>query len=415
MSNVRETAFEILKKVMLHSEYASLNMRYGDYGLNEKDQALLTQIVYGTIRNYRYARYQWELYVDRRVPDDVAVLLDCATYQLILLDRLPAYAVVNETVAIAKKEFSGYAGLVNAVLRKVADKGATAVKADDDYEKFAIETSHPGWLVKMWHAQYGDRFTEDLCWENLKDGRVELRVNTLKTTVEELLEDPKFSRCADSDALVYDGNIFATDYFKNDLIIVQSCSSQMAVEALDPQRKERILDMCRAPGTKTVQIAMMAQNDATIYSVDVYPQRVELIERALNKYGITCVRTVCEDSRTLHTKMPLYYFDKVLLDAPCSGLGTLKHKPEIKLNIRPEDIDELTRLQSQLLDSAALMVKENGILVYSTCTLNTKENDRQIRMFLRQHSEFELISEKTVKPDSQHYDGFYISKLRKKC
>ena len=378
MSNVRETAFEILKKVMLHSEYASLNMRYGDYGLNEKDQALLTQIVYGTIRNYRYARYQWELYVDRRVPDDVAVLLDCATYQLILLDRLPAYAVVNETVAIAKKEFSGYAGLVNAVLRKVADKGATAVKADDDYEKFAIETSHPGWLVKMWHAQYGDRFTEDLCWENLKDGRVELRVNTLKTTVEELLEDPKFSRCADSDALVYDGNIFATDYFKNDLIIVQSCSSQMAVEALDPQR-------------------------------------VELIERALKKYGITCVRTVCEDSRTLHTKMPLYYFDKVLLDAPCSGLGTLKHKPEIKLNIRPEDIDELTRLQSQLLDSAALMVKENGILVYSTCTLNTKENDRQIRMFLRQHSEFELISEKTVKPDSQHYDGFYISKLRKKC
>ena len=144
-------------------------------------------------------------------------------------------------------------------------------------------------------------------------------------------------------------------------------------------------------------------------------QRVELIEQALKKYGITCVRTVCEDSRTLHTKMPLYYFDKVLLDAPCSGLGTLKHKPEIKLNIKPEDIDELTRLQSQLLDSAALMVKENGILVYSTCTLNTKENDRQIRMFLRQHSEFELVSEKTVRPDSQHYDGFYISKLRKKC
>lgn len=415
MSNVRQTAFEILKNVMLHGEYASLNMRYGNYDLNDKDQGLLTQIVYGTIRNYRYIRYQWELYVDRKVPDEVAVLLDEATYQLILLDRLPAYAVVNETVAIAKRQYPSYAGLVNAVLRKLADKGAQSIKRDDDYEKFAIETSHPGWLVKMWIAQYGLETTETLCWENLKDGRVEMRANTFKTTTEELLQDPAFSRCGDSDVLVYDGNILATDYFKNDLVIIQSGSSQMAVKALDPKPKERILDMCRAPGTKTVQIAMAANNDATIYSVDIYQQRVDLIEHALAKYGITCVRTVCEDSRTLHTKMPLYYFDKVLLDAPCSGLGTVKHKPEIKLNIKPEDIDDIVRLQSQLLDSAALMVKTNGILVYSTCTLNTKENERQIRMFLRQHREFELVSEETIMPDREHYDGFYISKLRKKC
>ena len=182
---------------MLHGEYASLNMRYGNYDLNDKDQGLLTQIVYGTIRNYRYIRYQWELYVDRKVPDEVAVLLDEATYQLILLDRLPAYAVVNETVAIAKRQYPSYAGLVNAVLRKLADKGAQSIKRDDDYEKFAIETSHPGWLVKMWIAQYGLETTETLCWENLKDGRAEMRANTFKTTTEELLQDPAFSRCGE--------------------------------------------------------------------------------------------------------------------------------------------------------------------------------------------------------------------------
>ena len=144
---------------MLHNEYASLNMRYGSYDLNEKDQGLLTQIVYGTIRNYRYVRYQWELYVDRKVPDEIAVLLDGATYQLILLDKLPAYAVVNETVAIAKDEYPNYAGFVNAVLRRIADKGAQAIKGDDEVDKFAIETSHPTWLVRMWNAQYG----EEIC------------------------------------------------------------------------------------------------------------------------------------------------------------------------------------------------------------------------------------------------------------
>ena len=415
MANVRKTAFEILKDVMLHNEYASLNMRYNDYDLNEKDQGLLTQIVYGTLRNYRYVRYQWDLYVDKKVPDEVAVLLDEATYQLLVLDRLPAYAVVNETVRIAKKEYPAYAGLVNAVLRKLADKGSQSIKSDDATDKFGIETSHPTWLVKMWNAQYGQDLCEEICWENLKDGRVELRVNTLKTSAEQLLEDPKFSRCKDSNALVYDGNIFNTDYFKNDLVFVQSVSSQKAVEVLDPKAGERILDMCRAPGTKTVQIAMMAENNANIYSVDIYPQRVELIENALAKYGISCVTTMCEDSRTLPSKIPLFYFDKVLLDAPCSGLGTLKHKPEIKMTIKPEDIDEITRLQSQLLDSAALMVKAGGTLVYSTCTLNTKENDRQIRMFLSQHADFQLREEKTILPDRDHYDGFYISKLIKKC
>ncbi|MBR2546186.1 MAG: 16S rRNA (cytosine(967)-C(5))-methyltransferase RsmB [Erysipelotrichaceae bacterium] len=415
MANVRKKAFEILKDVMLHNEYASLNMRYGGYDLNEKDQGLLTQIVYGTIRNYRYVRYQWELYVDRKVPDEIAVLLDGATYQLILLDKLPAYAVVNETVAIAKDEYPNYAGFVNAVLRRIADKGAQAIKGDDEVDKFAIETSHPTWLVRMWNAQYGEEICDSICWENLKDGRVELAVNTLLTTADKLLEDERFHRTAEGNALIYDGNIFASEYFKNNLVYVQSESSQQAVEILDPKPKERILDMCRAPGTKTVQIAMKTGNDANIYSIDVYPQRVELIENALKKYGITCVTTMCEDSRTLHTKIPLYYYDKVLLDAPCSGLGTLKHKPEIKMSIKPEDIDEIVRLQSQLLDSAALMVKAGGCLVYSTCTLNTKENEKQIRMFLSQHTQFELVEEKTIIPDGTHYDGFYISKLRKTC
>ena len=171
--------------------------------------------------------------------------------------------------------------------------------------------------------------------------------------------------------------------------------------------------MCASPGTKSIQIAMSVEDDCDLYAVDIYPQRVELIEQAAERYGIKSIKTMCDDSRNLPVSLPLYYFDRVLLDAPCSGLGTLKHKPEIKMNLEPGDVDDIVRLQSQLLDAADLMVKNGGYLVYSTCTLNKKENERQISMFLSQHPQFELVYEKTIFPQDSHSDGFYIAKMHK--
>lgn len=411
---VREAAYKILCETLLENSFASLNMRYGEYGLNESDQGLLTQIVYGTLRNFSYVRYQWQLYVEGDVPKKIAVLLDMSAYQLLCLDKIPAYACVNDAVDIAKKLNGGqFAGLVNAVLRKIADKGPQKVTAENDFAKLAIETAHPEWLLKMWSVHYGQETMEKIAWEDLKEARVALRCNTLLTSEDVLLQDSRFHKGKVEGSLYFDGNILNTGYYRENIVIVQSESSQKVVEVLNPVPGQRILDMCASPGTKSIQMAMKVKNNATIYSVDVYPQRVELIEDACRKYGITCIKTMCMDARQLLSEIPAYYFDQVLLDAPCSGLGTLKHKPEIKLNLKPGDIDDIVKLQSQLLDSAALMVKKDGYLTYSTCTLNRKENEKQIEMFVSQHPEFEVIYEKTIFPFEDGSDGFYISKLHR--
>lgn len=412
--NVREIAYKTLCDVMIKKDYANLNMRNFDYGLNESDQGLLTQIVYGTLRNYRYVRYQWMLYIDKVDDRKLSVLLDMSAYQILLLDKVPSYACVNEAVEIAKKLNGGrYTTLVNAVLRKLANNGPQKVNGTDEYNKLGIETSHPDWLVRMWVAHYGMETTEKICFENLSEGRIALRVNTLLTSKEELLRDERFSEGYTEGSLYYKGNILATDYFRNNLVIIQSESSQKVVEVVDPKKKDRILDMCAAPGTKSIQMAMKTGDECDIYAVDIYEQRVELINKAVSNYNLKSIKTMCEDGRNLPVKLPLYYFDKVLLDAPCSGLGTLKHKPEIKMNITAGDLDDIVRLQSQLLDSACLMVRNNGYLIYSTCTLNKKENDRQISMFLSQHPEFELVHEDTIFPYDHHSDGFYIAKMHK--
>ncbi len=412
--NVRELAFKTLCDIMIKKDYANLNMRNFDYGLNDADQGLLTQLVYGTLRNYRYLRYQWQLYVDRFDDKRLSILLDMSAYQILLLDKVPAYACVNEAVEIAKKINGGrYTNLVNAILRKMANNGPQKVNGTDEYNKLGIETSNPDWLIRMWTAHYGKEVTEKICFENLNEGRIALRVNTLLTTEEELLKDERFSKGHTEGSLYFRGNIINTDYFRNDLVIIQSESSQKVIEVMNPERKERILDICSAPGTKAIQMAMKTGDDCDIYAVDVYPQRVELINQAIAKYGIRSIKTMCCDGRNLPVEMPLYYFNKVLLDAPCSGLGTLKHKPEIKMNIRSEDLDDIVRLQSQLLDAACLMVKNDGYLTYSTCTLNKKENERQVALFLSQHPEFELVYEETIFPFDHHSDGFYIANLHK--
>ena len=413
MMKARQIAYQCLCDTMLRKQYASLNMR----SLNvesEQDRSLITHIVYGTLRNYRYVRYQWASYVRKMPSKEIRVLLDMSTYQLLMLDKVPAYAVVNEAVEMAEKINGGsFSKLVNAVLHKIAENGEIRVNENDEAVKLAIETSHPDWLVKMWEAHYGKEVMEKIVWDDLKEGRLAMRANTFLTDEASLLKDEHFTAGKTPGSLYYEGNILNTAYFRDDLVIIQSESSQEVAQVVAPRKGDRILDMCSAPGTKGIQMAMMVHNDAEITAVDVHQHRIDLIEKALEKYGINCVKTMCADSRKLPALLPLHSFDKVLLDAPCSGLGTLKHKPEIKSSITSEDIDDIVILQQQLLEAASLMVANGGTLTYSTCTLNRKENDRQIKGFLALHPEFELKFEKTIFPFESDSDGFYIANMYK--
>lgn len=193
--------------------------------------------------------------------------------------------------------------------------------------------------------------------------------------------------------------------------MIQSQSSQIAVDTLNVRKNSYVLDLCSAPGSKTVQMAMMMNNTGKIVSNELYDFRSELVRQNLNKYQIKNVELTTVDGVYIDNYYQRNSFDYVLLDAPCSGLGTLRHKPEIKITIKPQDIDEIVMLQKKLLISAANMLKPNGYLVYSTCTLNKKENERQIQSFLAERPDYSLVSQRTIFPFEFDSDGFFVAKL----
>ncbi len=397
----RETAFNCLCKVKIDKQFSNIVLK------NCPDNSpLVTQLVYGTLRNYRLVRAVWSKYAEKMPSVKIAILLDMATYEILLLDK-PEYATVNEVVNIAKKIKAGsQTNFVNAILRKIS-------KDDIDNWSLAVKTSHPDWLINLWTAHYGSKICEKICFDNLKDGKVALRINKLLTDEKKLLEDENFYRGSVEGCLYFKGNIIDTDYFKNNQVIIQSESSQLAVKEIGVKENQIILDLCAAPGSKTIQLAMELNNSGLVISNDIYDFRVDLIKQNVEKYGLSNVVVSIYDGTRINEKYQENSFDAVLLDAPCSGLGTLKHKPEIKITTTPADLDELVELQKKLLKAASLMVKKDGVLLYSTCTLNKKENEKQIEWFLKENTNFVLESEKTIFPFDYDSDGFYIAKLKK--
>ncbi|MDO4378862.1 MAG: 16S rRNA (cytosine(967)-C(5))-methyltransferase RsmB [Erysipelotrichia bacterium] len=398
--NEREVAWKCLCKIIVEKQFSNIVLKNC-----VQNTPLVTQLVYGTLRNYRLCRYCWSKYIDKMPNNKVSILLDMAVYELLLLNK-PEYATVNEAVTIVAKNNGGnYRGLVNALLHKVNKK---------DMENLPLEviTSHPDWLVAMWKKQYGEEKCREICYADLRDGRVTLRVNTLLTDREGLLKDDLFSAGKVENSLYYQGNVLETAYFKENKVIIQSFSSQLAVETLKVKDNSEVLDLCAAPGSKSIQIAMDMHNTGRVVANDIYSFRCKMIEENAQKYGLNNIETCCHDGREIFEYYKEHSFDYVLLDAPCSGLGTLRHKPEIKITTVGKDIDDLIVLQRQLLQSAALMLKKGGFLLYSTCTLNKKENEKQVEQFLLANSNFRLISSRTIFPGEYDSDGFYVAKMQ---
>ncbi len=396
----REKAYICLCKIINEKQFSNIALR------NIKDNTpFITQLVYGTLRNYRLCRKVWSKNVDRLPNSKIAILLDMACYELLFMDSA-SYGVVNEIVDIASTIKKGsYKSLVNALLRKVDKSDLIDLTYGERY-------SCPDWLISLWQKQYGKEVAEMILKSSLKEAKVGLRVNTLITTKEELLKDEKFTSGKVPNSLYYQGNIIDTDYFKEHKVFIQSLSAQEAVETMQVKDDSLVLDLCAAPGTKSVQMAIEMHNTGKIVANDVYPKRCKLIEENASKYGLTNITTVCFDGREIDKHLENKSFDHVLVDAPCSGLGTLRHKPEIKITTTPNGLDQLVSLQKALLETASRMVKINGTLLYSTCTLNKKENEKQIETFLKEHADFTLVESKTIFPDEHDSDGFFVAKLK---
>lgn len=410
--------------------------------LSAKDQNLLTEIVYGTMERKLTLDYFLEDYIQKqkKVADWVRMLLRLSVFQFAYLDKVPAFAVINEAVNIAKRKgHKGIASFVNGVLRNIDRHGLKSLESiKNPNERLSIETSHPLWLVERWIEYYGFETAKAICFENNEKKALSIRVNTLKISREALMEQltekkgfaVRPSAVVDKGIIIDKGNIFKTDYLDHGYCSVQDQSSMLAASMLQTEQDMTVLDTCSAPGGKTGYIGEQMQNTGAIHAFDLHKNKIKLIANNSERLGLTNVSAKMADARELQTLFEAAAFDRILIDAPCSGFGVIRSKPDIKYSKQPKDIDYLQQVQMSILQHVAPLLKNDGKIVYSTCTIEKKENEKLIQAFLESHDTFK-VDESFLKeaekydncqltpyglqifPQTFHADGFFITRLIK--
>ncbi len=404
--SAREVALEIICRVHESKSYANLLLPkvLDRSSLSKRDKAFVTELTYGTLR--RQGTLDWLLaqFSSRdlsKIPPKALDILRLGCYQLIFLTKVPARAACFESVELAKKFFhSGMAAFVNGLLRTVNRKKKELPWPDyeeDPLSFISIRFSHPMWLVKIWVENFGLEETRKLCEANNRRPRIGVRTNTLKISRDDLLKTlldqglkvKKSSFTSEGLVMQEPRDVSALPPFKEGLFFVQDEGSMVVSYVVSPQEGEVILDSCAAPGGKTTHLAQIMRDKGRIIAVDTSRSRLNLIEENVKRLGINMVEMVRGDATELDSILT-EQVDKVLVDAPCSGLGVLARRPDARWQKAPEQIERLSILQSKLLDSAAPFVKKGGVLVYSVCTITHQEGIEVIEGFLQSHPEFIL-------------------------
>ncbi|QKS71484.1 16S rRNA (cytosine(967)-C(5))-methyltransferase RsmB [Paenalkalicoccus suaedae] len=443
-ATVREVALDTLLKIEQQQAYSNLllNDMIKSSKLAKVDVPLLTEIVYGTIQRQASLDFVLKHFSKKpldKLQDWVLVLLRLSVYQLLHLDRVPDHAILNEAVTIANKRgHKGISGMVNGILRNVLRQGAPSFDSiKEPIERLAVKGSHPQWFVNRLVDQYGFDEAEKIVFANLEHPVSSIRVNEFKSdkdTIKEMLleegvevEESPFMPHA---LRVTRGAVQHTDAFKEGYVSIQDEGSMLVALALDPKPGERILDACAAPGGKSMHIAELMQNEGQLISGDIHKHKVELLEAQQKRLGLSIIEGVAQDARKLDEASEP--FDRVLVDAPCSGLGVLQRKPDIKWKKKESDISRLQEIQADILDAVWKTLKPGGRLIYSTCTIDKNENDHQITSFLSKHSDASRDTSLTaVLPKAYHSaigedgsmvqllpgqfgtDGFFITSIKK--
>ena len=399
----RQIALDILCRVE-SGAYADrlLQSHRDDPNLVPADLGLLQELVRGALT--------WQGTIDHlltpylkaplsRLSPGLRNLLRLGVYQLRYLDRIPAYAVVSEAVTLARRrDGAGAAGMVNALLRGISENRRPVQNPDpqtDPEGHLCVSASHPRWMVRRWVRRFGLEETRKLCEANNRRARLTLRPNPLRTTPEALgaalaaggvRTQPAPLLPAHLDVLDV-GPLFQTEAYRNGLFSVQSPGAGLVVPLLDPQPEERILDLCSAPGGKATAAAERMEDRGHVLALDLRPERLRTLRSTLCRLGLHSVQTAAADGCRAPIRAT---FHRVLVDAPCSALGILARRPEIRWRRREADIRKLSRLQQKLLGAVADRVGPNGILVYSTCTIEPEENERIVEAFLNRRPDFRL-------------------------
>lgn len=440
----REISFNVL--IAIYTKNAFSNIIINQQLKDETDQRkenLVREIVYGVLEN--------NIYIDsiiskasnikmKKIHPKILTILRIGIYQLLFMDSIPSRAAINESVNLAKIHgHSGSVRFVNGILRNI-DRNREkfmVIEEKDDITRISIKYSHPKWMVKKWIKDYGLEFTEELCKANNETPKLNIRVNTLKTKKNILVksleaygfivENGKYA----IDSLIIKNPLKINELyeFKEGHFFIQDESSTLVGQIIDPKSGSTIIDLCSAPGGKATHLAEKMNNVGKVISKDIFEHKIKLIEENSKRLGINIIETGISDALKIDDSL-INKGDYVLVDAPCSGLGLIRRKPEIKMNREEKHINALVKIQRTILNNAKEYVKPGGILVYSTCTIGKDENINLIEKFLKDNSEFKLVSIRNKMENTQgletldkgyiqlyphihNTDGFFISKMIK--
>jgi len=406
--NPRQLAVEILNRVDrgAYAEPLVDKTLAGEDWDNIHDRSLLTEMVYGVLR--MRGRLDWIIgFIYRgqlgKMDPGLKNIIRTGLYQILILDRIPDHAAVDESVRITEKMFPGRTGLVNAILRNtIRRSGDIAYPAfdKDPASHISIYHSHPIWLVKRWIAAFGTEETLKLCSANNEKAPLCIRINGIKATRESVMERLAQDGCevretAFSKDGIYIINISKPirelDAYKKGYFQVQDEASQLTSRIVDPQGGEGILDICSGVGGKTTHLAALMRNCGSILAIDIQEDKLKLLKKLSIRLGISILEIRKGDATKDLGRDFQNRFDRILIDAPCTGLGTLRRNPEIKWRIHPEDIKKITEIQKKILDRSHNYLKPGGILVYSTCTIMPEENEDIVNDFLSRNRDYKSI------------------------
>ena len=446
MPNSRQLAFDALQGIYRRGAYTDIALdrvlRHTD--LSTSDRALTTELTYGIVRRQRTLDTLIDQLGKKKAsqqPPDLRILLHIGLYQLRYLSQVPVAAAVDTSVELAKNNgLKSLGGVVNGMLRqyeRLASQGRDPLELPvDAIARIGVLHSFPDWIVKLWLEQFGAAETEKLGeWFN-RPPAIDLRVNILKTTIDEV--ESAFARVDIPVARIphlpqalrlmgKTRSIQQLPGFQQGWWTIQDSSAQLVTHLLAPQPEEVIIDACAAPGGKTTHIAELIGDRGQIWACDRLDSRLHKLQENAQRLQLQSIQMCQGDSRQFSQFKQIG--DRVLLDAPCSGLGTLHKRPDIRWRQTPEKIEQLSHLQEELLRQSATWVKSGGTLVYATCTLNRYENEQTVQNFLDCHGDWQIqppsVGSPTasfasdrgwikILPHQHQMDGFFMVKLKKK-
>ena len=411
-----------------------LNDAFREFFLSPKEKAFMTEIFYGVIRNKKFLDYIIDIYTKDIRKEWIRNLLRISIYQITFMDS-DNKGVVWEATELAKKYSIGISKFINGTLRNYLRNKDSELKKLNDEKNYDVLYSIPKWFCDVLEKQYGNENLKQAITSLKKIPYLSVRVNKLKYSEEEFEEilkekDIQIIKKVDTVYYVNSGLIINSEEFKAGKIIAQDASSYLAAKNLGVMPNELVLDICAAPGGKTAVLAEEMKNSGEVIAIDIHQHKIKLIDTNMKKLGINIVKAIVMDARNVNKQGRK--FDKILVDVPCSGYGVIRKKPEILYSKNKENVEELAKLQLEILNSAADILKDGGELIYSTCTITNEENTNNIEKFLEERKEFKV--EKLRIPESvlgdydkfggfcinykeEIMDNFYIIKLKKgeKC